>query len=183
MPRPRLRPFGPAIVTAALLLAGCSSGGGTGGFSSGALSSASVPYQRGNAIAKTGYSESQIAPDRYRIEVRGPANASRQRMEKIAATRAAEIGKENRLGYFKIDSVNHATHCEDFRPGPRTPGGASGTKTLTYAVTTADVTYSKSQSDPSYQNARQSFDQLRAELDQDATAPAPSDPAAPVQCG
>ncbi|WP_072394013.1 hypothetical protein [Hyphomicrobium sp. CS1GBMeth3] len=178
MPRLSVRPFGPAAMTAAvLLLAGCSAGGGIG-----ALSSGPLPYQRGNAIAPSGYTESQIGPDRYRIEVKGPPNTPHERMEKIAATRAAEIGKENHLGYFKIDSVNHATHCEDFKPGPRTPGGASGSKTLAYAVMTADVSYTKSPPDPSYQNARQSFDQLRAELDQDQSAPPPSDPAAPPQC-
>lgn len=142
------------------------------------MAPAPLAYQHSNAIAPAGYSESLIGPDRYRIEVKGPPSTPRERMEKIAATRAAEIGKDNRLGYFRIDSVRHTTHCETFKPGPRAPGSTSGTKTLAYAVMTADVSYAKDPPDATYLNARTSFDQLRAELDQDRAAPPPADPAA-----
>jgi len=162
------------IATTALALAGCSAG-------TPSLGSGPLAYQHANIISPAGYSESQIGPDRYRIQVKGPLNTPRERMEKIAATRAAEIGRDNRLGYFKIDSVQHGSHCETFRPGPKAPGSSSGSKTIGYAVTTADVSYTKAPPDTSYLEAKASFDQLRAELDQDQSAPAPVDPAA-AQC-
>jgi hypothetical protein len=161
------------LAMTALALAGCTAG--TPSIGSGPLA-----YQHSNIIAPAGYSESQIGPDRYRIEVKGPLNTPRERMEKIAATRAAEIGKDQKLGYFKIDSVQHGSHCERFKPGAKAPGSNAGTKTIGYAVTTADVSYAQQPPDASYLNARASFDQLRAELDQDQSASPPAD--ATVQC-
>lgn len=163
---------GSAAVLAALGVAACSAGVG-------GLGQAPLSYQHSNVFGQGGYSESQIGPDRYRIEVKGPANTPRERMEKIAAARAAEIGKDNRLGYFKIDDVQHTTRCETVKPGPRAPVSSSGPKTFAYAVMTADVSYTKTPPDPSYLDSRQSFGQLRAELDQDQTAPPP---AAAPQC-
>jgi hypothetical protein len=160
---------GAAAVLAALAMAGCSSG--PGGLGTGPL-----PYQHSN-FGQGGYSESLIGPDRYRIEVKGPPTTSRARLEKIAAVRAAEIGRDNRLGFFKIDGVQHGTHCQKVNPGPRAPA-ASGPKTLSYAILTADVSYAKTPPDPSYRDSRLSFDPLRAELEQDAALSAPADAAA-----
>lgn len=166
----------PAVSAAlALALAGCASG-----FES--IATGPLAYQHANLISQAGYSESQIGPDRYRVRVKGPANTPRERMEKIAATRAAEIGKDNKLGYFKVESVEHKTECETFKPGPKAPGSTSAPKTLAYAVTTADVSYAKSPPDPTYLEARTSFDQFRAELDQDRAPPPPVDPAT-LRCG
>ena len=173
MPRLRVGLSYPVLAAAALTLAGCSAG-------TPSLGSGPLAYQHANIISPAGYSESQIGPDRYRIQVKGPLNTPRERMEKLAATRAAEIGKDNKLGFFKIDSVQHGSHCETFRPGAKAPGSNSAPKRIGYAVTTADVSYAKAPPDTSYLEARTSFDQLRAELDQDQSAPAPADPAA--QC-
>ncbi|WP_295559952.1 hypothetical protein [uncultured Hyphomicrobium sp.] len=172
MPRRTRAHVGAATVVLALL-AGCS--GDLGSIGPGA-----VPYQHANAIYPVGYSESQIAPDRYRIQVKGPLSTTRERLEKIAATRAAEIGKENRLGYFKIDGVQIAAECETITPGGK-PAGVNGSqRTVGRAVLTADVSYTKSPQDQSYLDSK-SFDQLRADLD---VPPAtPGMPAATAQCG
>lgn len=167
-----------AIAFAALAVAGCS--GGAGGL--GNLGPGPLPYQYSNAIAPSGYSESIIAPDRYRIQVQGPANTPRERMEKIATTRAAEIGKENRLGYFKIDSVQLNVNCQQYIVGGKpTSQGSGERKKSAYAVMTADVSYTKQPPDASYLDSRQ-FEQYKAELDADKTAPPPLDPAAVQQC-
>ncbi len=155
---------------AAIALAGCSSDI-TG------LGQGPLPYKYSNAIVPTGFSESVIGPDRYRIQVRGPVNTPRERMEKIATTRAAEIGKDNRLGYFRIDSIQHGTHCQTYVQGgaPTSPG--SGVKKQTaYALLTADVYFAKTPPDASFLDSRQAFDRYRAELDQDQSAPPPLDP-------
>jgi hypothetical protein len=175
MPRPIVMGF--AAASAVVALAGCS--GGMTGVGQGPLQ-----YKYSNAIAPAGFSESIVGPDRYRIEVKGPLNTPRERMEKIAATRAAEIGKDNKLGYFKIDSVALNTHCEKYIQGGKPGSANAGEKKRTaYAVMTADVSYTKSPPDPSFLDSRQTFDRYRAELDQDQTAPPPMDPAAAQQCG
>lgn len=171
-----------ALVTG--LLAACSAGGengaGTGGLGPvGNLSpSAAIPYQHGNAISPAGFTESLIGENRYRIEVTGYPGSSHARMEKIAHTRAAEIGKEMRLRYFKVENLQHSTRCTKARSTPK--GG--GHPDLHYRVLTADVSYTKAYAPPDaeYRESRASFRQLRAELDQ----PAPPSPAeaVPFQC-
>lgn len=166
-----------AAALATFTLAACSSG--MPGIAPGPLA-----YQHSNAIAPAGYSESLIGPDRYRIEVKGPANTPRERLEKIAATRAAEIGKDNRLGFFRIDSVQHNVNCEKYTVGGKPTNATSGQKRgSVYAVMTADVSFTKSPPDASYLDSRPTFDRYRAELDQDQTAPPPLDTAALPQCG
>lgn len=164
-----------AALTAALALGAC--GADFTGLAPGPL-----PYQHANAIVSAGYSESQIGPDRYRIEVKGPPGTPRERLEKIAATRAAEIGRDNNLGYFKIESVQHGTSCRTYTTGGK-PGspGSGATKALAQAVLTADVAYAKAPADAGYLDARATFAQYRAELDQDQ-APPPSGPV-PGVCG
>ncbi len=161
-------------------LGGCSSGGGG---ITGALAPGPLPYQYANAMMPQGYSESQIAPDRYRIDVKGPINTPRDRLEKIAATRAAEIGKENRLGYFKIDGVQQAVKCEKYSTGTQRGGTGTEKKVSAYTILTAEVSYTKSPPDTSYVDSKTAFDQYRAELDQTTVGPGPVDPAALAQCG
>jgi hypothetical protein len=173
----RLRVVRSTAAASTLALAACSSGVT-------AIGQGPLPYQYANAFANAGFTESIVGPDRYRIEVRGPLNTPRERMEKIAATRAAEIGKDNRLGYFRIDSVQHDTHCQKYLVGGKPGSQASGEKrNSAYAVMTADVSYAKSPPDASFLEARKTFDQYRAELDQDQSAPPALDPAAVPQCG
>lgn len=170
---PNMRHAGLAL---ALSLTGCS-GGGEGLGPVGSLGPSTVPYQRSNAIARIGYQESQLAPDRYRIEVTGYPNTLPSQLEKIATTRAAEIGRENRLRYFKIDNLQHGTHCTPKRSTHR--GG--GHSEINYRILTADVSYAQAPADPGYLESRPAFEQLRAELDQ-PQAPAVPGESAPFQC-
>lgn len=166
---------------AALALAGCSGDGGGGGSFAG-IGPSTVGYQHSNAIAKSGYSESQIAPDRYRIEVRGPLSTPRERLEMIAATRAAEIGRDNRLGYFKIDGMQLASECQRYKTGGKPGNMGSGVdKAIGHVLLTAEVAYTKSPPDQSYRDSK-SFDQLRAELDQAPVVPSLPDPSLAGQC-
>lgn len=179
---PRLMCAHLGAATVLLALAGCSGGGGGSGSGFTSFGQAAVPYQASNAIVSSGYSESQIAPDRYRIQVKGPASSSRERLEKIAAARAAEIGRDNRLGYFKLDGIQLGTHCETFKSGGK-PGTEGAPIKTTFAVLTAEVAYTKSPPDQTYQDSK-SFDQLRAAVDQpDAISSPVLDPATPAQCG
>lgn len=167
----------------ALLLAGCS-GTGIGATGIGAIGvPGPLPYQHASAFAPAGYSESLIGEDRYRIEVKGPLGTPRERMEKIAQARAAEIGKDAKHKYFKVEGVQLSTSCKSYRTGGK-PGsiGFGELKKSAYAVLTADVTYAKTPSDPAFIETRGAFEGYRAQLDQDQAPSAPVDPAT-SQCG
>ncbi len=170
-----------AIATAALALSlfGCSPGsGGLGNLGAGPL-----PYQHANVLMPTGYSESLIGPDRYRIEVKGPVGTPRQRMEAIASTRAAEIGATANLRYFKIEGVQHTTSCRSYTRGGK-PGaiGTGERKTIAYEILTADVAYAKEPADPAYLESKPAFEKYRAELDQGQAA-SPALAASAATCG
>jgi hypothetical protein len=159
-----------------LLLAGCSEG--IGGIGAGAL-----PYQHSNAIMNAGYSETLVGPDRYRIQVKGPLNTPRERLEMIAATRAAEIGKDNRLKYFKIEGFEHAASCQQYIQGGQRGGAGAQKKQTGFAVLNANVAYAKDTTDPSYMDSKTAFDQYRSQLDQAPAAPSLPAVPATAQCG
>ncbi|MGE0022870.1 MAG: hypothetical protein AB7S70_04470 [Hyphomicrobium sp.] len=167
---------------ALLTAAGCAGGGGALTGSLGAIGPGTVGYEPSNIMAKSGYSETVIAPDRYRIQIRGPAaTTSRERLEKIAAARAAEIGRTGRLGYFRLEGAQIGMECEKFRSGGKYNTGEKG-RALAYAVLTVEAAYSKQATDQSFQNSK-NFDALRAAVDQpDAAATPAVDPAAAAQC-
>jgi hypothetical protein len=163
----------PAVVMV-VALAGCSAG-------LPGIGPSKLAYSASNAIVSAGYSETALAPDHYRIEITGYPSTPKERMEKMAQTRAAEIGTENRLGYFKINSVEQTTRCKKF-PTSSQRGGTGEERKLEYVVLTADVTYTKTPPDPSYIQAKAAFDQYKADLDADVTPPLPVDPAAAAIC-
>jgi len=166
-----------AVAACAAILAGCSSGASGLGAIGSITGTGPLPYQHSNALMPSGYSESLIGPDRYRIEVKGPIGTPRDRLEKIAATRAAEIGRDSKLKFFKVESVQQADHCKAYTVGGK-PGsmGSGEKKTTAYTVLTADVAYAKAPADPAYLEAKPTFERYRAELDQDQTPPAPVPP-------
>ena len=161
-----------AAVVMVSTLAGCSAG-------LPGMGPSKLSYSASNAIVSAGYNETMLAPDHYRIEITGYPSTPKERMEKMAATRAAEIGMENRLGYFKINSVEQTTRCKKF-PTSGQRGGSGEDRKLEYVVLAADVTYTKAPPDPSYIEAKTVFDQYKAELDADVTPPLPGDAAGSI---
>jgi hypothetical protein len=163
------------------ILAGCSSGsGGLSGI--GGFGPANLSYQASNAITKAGYKEEQLAPDRYRITVTGYSHTPRERLEKIAQTRAAEIGDENRLGSFRLENLAVTTRCEKFTSGVEKGASGGQKRAELYTVLTAEAAYAKNPPDASYVNARQVLPQLKADLEAQAFPPVPADPVAQSQC-
>jgi hypothetical protein len=167
---PKLNTVTAVVMVSALT--GCSAG-------ISGLGPSKLSYEASNAIVSAGYNETMLAPDHYRVEITGYPSTPRARMEKMAATRAAQIGKENRLGYFRINGYEQTTRCKKFAAGAARGAGGEERK-LEYVVLTADVSYAKSPPDTSYVQAKTAFDQYKAELDADATPPLPVDPAASV---
>jgi hypothetical protein len=144
----------------ALLLAGCAGGGlslGGGGM---------APYSAANAIYPVGYSERSIDATHYEVKASGTDTTTRERVEKIALARAAEIGVEQRLGYFRVASVTHGAACTK-----KTGGHKVGETQATYHPTVVlDVYYSKTP-EPDHRPSADTLAQVKAELDSDQTPP------------
>ena len=99
---------------AALTLAACSSGGGVPGLT-GIGAAGPLPYQASNAIAPSGYSESIIGPDRYRIEVPSSVRAALESVGVDLARRlreAMDVPVERIEGYGKGPIVGAAGELE-----------------------------------------------------------------------
>ena len=68
-------------------------------------------YGEANAFAPAGYSQTKVDGTHYQVRATGTEATPRQRVEKIARARAAQIGVEEKLRYFKVASVQHAVRC------------------------------------------------------------------------
>src|SRR5512134_3861026 len=96
-------------VSAALLLAGCA-----GGLS---MTGATTSYSASNAMMPVGYSELPIDPTHYEVKAAGTEQTPKERVEKIALARAAEIGVEQKLKFFKVAGVTHGASCSKKKQG------------------------------------------------------------------
>jgi hypothetical protein len=159
---------------AALLFAGCA-----GGLS---MTGATTSYTASNAMMPVGYSEVPIDPMHYEVKAAGSEQTPRERIEKIALARAAEIGVEQKLKYFKVASVNHGAACSKKRPG----GNKSSDVAATYHPTVVlDVYYSKEPA-ADFRPSAETLAQVKAEIEPDLTAPEAKSAAAAqirAQCG
>jgi hypothetical protein len=145
---------------ALLLLAGCAGG-------MPALGGATTAYSASNAILPIGYSETTIDATHYEVKASGSEQTSRERIEKIALARAAEIGVEQRLPYFKVAAVTHGAACsKKTRGGPKV-GDSPATSHPTVVL---DVYYSKTPL-PDHRSSADTFAQVKAELDADVSPP------------
>ncbi len=152
-----------AGVVVALSLAGCGSTTELLGGMSGAVTG----YSAGNAFSPLGYRSKEIDETHHTVIATGTATTPRARLEKIATIRAAEIGKEGKLGFFKIDSVQPAVECGKKVDGYKGPSA----KQSDYTRVVVAASYAKTATDPSYQPTDATFDRLTAELQADVVAP------------
>ena len=150
------RPISAVALAAALTtLAAC---GGPGVISAPSVAT----YMRSNAFVLAGYSEKTIDDTHYEVRANGTAGTPRARVEKIAMARAAEIGVEGKLRYFKVAGVRHGVQCgkkqEIYKGTPQ--------KALHYPTVMLDVQYAKGNAPPdaSWQVAADSHAKLLAEL-------------------
>jgi len=98
-----------AAITTTLGLAACSSG--------------PTPYQPGAGRGDTGYAESKIENDRYRISFKGNSLTERETVENYLLYRAAELTLQNGFDTFTI--VNRDT---DKNSSIRQSGGYMGSR-------------------------------------------------------
>jgi hypothetical protein len=117
-------------------------------------------YGESNAFAPAGYSETKVDDTHYQVQATGTEATPRQRVEKIARARAAQIGVEGKLKYFKVASVQHGVKCTKRQAGYKSQDALPASR----PTVVLDVVYSKDWADSSFTDATAAFDALSKEL-------------------
>jgi len=156
--------------TARVVALCCSSAliGGRSGLTS--LTSLAPPvadYTASSVFSPAGYSQTQIDDTHYQVEASGTEATPKGRVEKIARARAAEIGVEQKMKFFKVTSVQHGTACgqrKEAYKSAATPASARPSVVL-------DVVYAQDAVDPTYQSSADTLAALKADLAAEEVAP------------
>jgi hypothetical protein len=101
------------------------------------------------------------------VKATGTEATPKTRLEKIARARAAQIGVENKLGYYKVANISFGSSCEkphNFYKGGSTAGESRQTVEIS-------VEYAKEKTGPDFVSAEESFTALNSELSNDTTTP------------
>ncbi|MDX2309489.1 MAG: hypothetical protein NW216_14710 [Hyphomicrobium sp.] len=153
-----------AVSAACLALSGLAGCGATlNNGQTGALTGGSaISYQASNVVFPNGYSEAAVGPDKYRVRATGDMRQSRAALEKLAMTRAADIGQSMNQKYFRVDAVSENVIC-----GRRKSSGRDAQEIVIKPKRTVDleVSFAKEQVDPSWLASKESFALMRGELD------------------
>lgn len=129
------------------------------------LSTGSIaPYGAANSFYPYGFQDTAVAENQHRVTASGSGRASKARLEKIALTRAAEIGVDKKKPYFKVGTVTHGVVCSKktaaTHKGRDSPENNRPTVTL-------DVTYSDTALDPEFRESKASLAEYKAAMDAD----------------
>ena len=141
-------------------------------------------YTRSSALLRSGYSETAIDDSHYQVRATGVASAPAAQIEKLALTRAAEIGVESKFRYFKVTNIRQAVEC-----GRKQDVYKGATQAAFYLRTVSlDVAYAKGNAPPdaAYLNADDSYARYAAALKTETAAPETAAAAmaeAKAQCG
>lgn len=120
-----------------------------------------------NVLSPSGYSETKISDTQYQVTATGTEATPKARIEKIARARAAQIGIESKLKYYKVTNVQYGVVCQkkkEFYKGGAVQAGSRQTVLV-------DAVYAKEPLDPTYVSAADSFASLNGELENQAIAP------------
>lgn len=143
-------------------LAGCSS--------LSAMTSLSPPvanYESASVFSPAGYSQTKIDDTHYQVQASGTEATPKERIEKIARARAAEIGVDEKLKFFKVTSVQHSTTCAKRQEGYKT----TSTPPSARPSVVLDVVYAKDTADPTYQNSADALATMKTDLAAEEVAP------------
>lgn len=120
-------------------------------------------YTAANAVITAGHTERQIDPQRYHVSANGTETTPATRVKRIAMARAAEIGVEEKLPFFRINDEAEKVTCrarQEFHRGHTVPAAR-------YTTVTLDVSYAKGPvaPDAGYQPSAATFERLKADID------------------
>jgi hypothetical protein len=147
---------------ASALAAGCS-----GVTSLTSLSPPIAEYTSASIFSPSGYSQSKIDDTHFQVGASGTEATPISRVEKIARARAAEIGVEEKMPYFKVTSAQQGMTCakrQESYKSTSTPASAHPSVIL-------DVVYAKDAADPTFQNAAETLAALKTDLAAEDVAP------------
>jgi hypothetical protein len=139
--------------------------GGCGGVSQ--LGTPVASYGAANILMPAGYAQTKIDDTHFKVGATGTEATPKERVEKIARARAAQIGVDEKLGYFKVTNVQHGVKCEKRQAGYKsapTPAASRPTVVL-------DVVYAKEAADPTFTSSAETFQALSAELAGEVVSP------------
>jgi len=148
-----------ALLCCAAVLGGCSGLSG--------LSNPVASYGASNLLSPTGYAQTRLDATHFKVTATGTEATPKERVEKIARARAAQIGVDQKLAYFKVTGVEHGVTCTRRQEGYKseaTPASSRPTVVL-------DVVYAKDAADPTFANSKERFDALSAELASEVVSP------------
>ncbi len=134
------------------------------------MSSLSPPvaeYTSASVFSPAGYTQIKIDDMHYQVQASGTEATPKERVEKIARARAAEIGVNEKLKFFKVTSVVHAITCGQRQEGYKTTSTPSSAR----PSVVLDVVYAKDTSDPTFQTSAEVLSALKTDLAAEAVAP------------
>lgn len=124
-------------------------------------------YGSATVFSPSGYNQSKIDDTHYQVTATGTEATPKARVEKIARARAAQIGVDEKMTYYKVTSVQHGLKCEKSQPGYKsetTPASSRPTVTLA-------VEYAKEPADPGFVSSSDSFASLSSEIASEVVSP------------
>ena len=111
-------------------------------------------------FSPAGYTQTKVDDTHYQVKATGTEATPTARLEKIARARAAEIGVEDHLQYFKVMSVQPSFSCTKKQSGYKSqtqpPSGRP--------VVVLDVAYAHEALDPGFANSAEAFQALSSQI-------------------
>ena len=146
------------LAATALVLTGCAGAD---------LSTGSIaPYEPANSFYPYGYQDTLVAENQHRVSASGSPRASKARLEKIALTRAAEIGVEKKKKFFMVSNLQHGVACQKkLPPGHKRDGVPESAR----PTVTVDVVYADAAAGPEYRETATSLAESKAALAADTS--------------
>jgi hypothetical protein len=124
-------------------------------------------YTPSNIISPAGYGQTKLGDDHYEVKGTGTEATPKERVEKIARARAAQIGVDQKFNFFKVTSVQHGVACSERQKGYKSGESAASSR----PTVVLDVVYAKETSDPSFVPTKETYEALSAELANEVVAP------------
>jgi hypothetical protein len=118
-------------------------------------------------MSPSGYSQTKLDDTHFQVSATGTEATPKERVEKIARARAAQIGVDEKLGYFKVTSVQHGVKCTKRQQGYK----SEDTPPTSRPTVVLDVVYAKEPGDPTFASSAETFQILSTELAGEAVAP------------
>ena len=125
-------------------------------------------YGASNILSPTGYSQTKLDDTHFKVTATGTEATPKERVEKIARARAAQIGVDQKLKYFKVAGVQHGVCVL------RAPGGLQERAMCRRrAARRWSWTWSmpKSPTDPTFASTEEAYQTLSAELANEVVGP------------